>query len=70
MGAWVSFGLGSLNDSLPNFVVLNSAKWTGKVNVQGLYSRLWGAGFLPGKHQGVTFQPTGSPVLFLDNPPE
>lgn len=68
IGAWVSFGLGSINDSLPNYIILNSAKWSGRVNVQGLYSRLWGAGFLPGKHQGVTFQPSGSPVLFLDNP--
>lgn len=69
LGAWVSFGLGGLNDNLPNFVVLNCAKWSGRVNVQGLYARLWGAGFLPAKHQGVTFQPTGAPVLFLENPP-
>ena len=68
MGAWISFGLGGLNDSLPNFIVLNCAKWSGKVNVQGLYARLWGAGFLPAKHQGVSFQATGSPVLFLENP--
>ncbi|MFT5128829.1 MAG: hypothetical protein ACI8W8_002448 [Rhodothermales bacterium] len=68
IGAWVSFGLGGLNDDLPNFIVLNSAKWSGKVNVQGLYSRLWGAGYLPAQHQGVTFQPSGAPVLYLDNP--
>jgi len=70
MGAWVSFGLGSLNNSLPNFVVLNCAKWSGRVNVQGLYARLWGAGYLPAQHQGVPFQPSGAPVLFLKNPPE
>ena len=58
-----------MNPDLPNFVVLNSAKWSGKVNVQGLYARLWGAGFLPAKHQGVTFQASGAPVLFLENPP-
>lgn len=69
LGAWVSFGLGGLNPDLPDFVVLNCAKWSGKVNVQGLYSRLWGTGFLPPKHQGVTFQPSGAPVLFLENPP-
>jgi hypothetical protein len=68
IGAWVSFGLGGLNDSLPNFIVLNCAKWSGKVNVQGLYARLWGAGFLPAQHQGVTFQASGAPVLYLDNP--
>jgi len=69
LGAWVNFGLGGLNPDLPNFIVLNSAKWSGKVNVQGLYSRLWGAGFLPAKHQGVTFQTSGAPVLYLEDPP-
>ncbi|MEM9825420.1 MAG: DUF1501 domain-containing protein, partial [Planctomycetota bacterium] len=29
---------------------------------------LWGSGFLPSKHQGVSFQPSGDPVLFLSNP--
>ena len=68
LGAWIDYGIGSLNHDLPSFVVLNCAKWSGKVNTQGLYNRLWGAGFLPGKHQGVNFQPTGAPVLYLDNP--
>ena len=68
VGAWVSFGLGGLNDGLPNFIVLNCAKWSGRVNVQGLYARLWGAGFLPAQHQGVCFQASGAPVLYLDNP--
>ncbi len=36
--------------------------------MQALYSRLWGSGFLPSKHQGVSFQPSGDPVLFLSNP--
>ncbi len=70
MGSWLSYGLGSINQNLPNFVVLSSAFWTGgKGNVQALYSRLWGSGFLPSKHQGVAFQPSGDPVLFLSNPP-
>ena len=68
IGAWVSFGLGGMNPNLPNFVVLNCAKWSGKVNVQGLYSRLWGSGFLPAQHQGVSFQPSGPAVLFLEDP--
>ncbi|MDQ8188736.1 DUF1501 domain-containing protein [Roseibacillus persicicus] len=69
MGAWLSYGLGRLNENLPDFVVLNSAFWTGGTsNVQALYSRLWGSGFLPSKHQGVAFQPAGDPVLFLSNP--
>ena len=69
LGAWLSYGLGTLNEDLPNFIVLNSAFWSGdQRNVQALYSRLWGTGFLPSKHQGVAFQSSGDPVLFLSNP--
>lgn len=69
LGAWLSYGLGRMNENLPDFVVLNSAFWSGdRANVQALYSRLWGSGFLPSKHQGVAFQPSGDPVLFLSNP--
>ncbi len=68
MGAWLNYGLGSMNKDLPNFVVMPSAFWSGRVNVQALYARLWGSGFLPTKHQGTSFQATGDPVLFLSNP--
>ncbi|MFP6666030.1 MAG: DUF1501 domain-containing protein [Pirellulales bacterium] len=68
MGAWLSYGLGSMNKDLPEFIVLTSAFWSGKVNVQALYSRLWGTGVLPSKHQGIAFQSVGDPVLFLSNP--
>ena len=69
MGAWLSYGLGSMNKDLPDFVVLNPAFWTGGTrNVQALYSRLWGSGFLPSQHQGTAFQTSGDPVLFLSNP--
>lgn len=68
MGAWLSYGLGTMNKDLPDYVVLPSAFWGGKVNVQALYSRLWGSGFLPSKHQGTSFQTVGDPVLFLSNP--
>ncbi|TWU48144.1 DUF1501 domain-containing protein [Rubripirellula reticaptiva] len=69
LGAWLSYGLGRINENLPDFVVLSSAFWSGdQANIQALYSRLWGSGFLPTKHQGVAFQPSGDPVLFLSNP--
>ena len=68
MGAWLSYGLGSLNKDLPDFVVVPSAFWSGRVNVQALYARLWGSGFLPSRHQGTSFQNVGDPVLFLSNP--
>ncbi|MEL7496578.1 MAG: DUF1501 domain-containing protein [Planctomycetota bacterium] len=68
IGAWLSYGLGSMNKDLPDFIVMPSAYWGGKVNVQALYARLWGSGFLPSKYQGTSFQSTGDPVLFLSNP--
>ena len=67
-GAWASYGLGSLNDDLPTFVVLHSS-WSGKKGAQALYSRLWGSGFLPTRHAGVSLRSQGDPVLYLSDPP-
>lgn len=64
IGAWVSYGLGSLNENLPNFIVLVSKNAGG----QPLYARLWGNGFLPTRHQGVQFRSGQDPVLYLNNP--
>jgi hypothetical protein len=66
MGAWLSYGLGSANKNLPNFVVMISR---GRGQMQALFSHLWGAGFLPGQHQGVQFRAGKDPVLFLNDPP-
>jgi hypothetical protein len=68
MGAWVSYGLGSPNQDLPAFVVLHSRLPSG-AQPQALFSRLWGSGFLPTKHQGVSLRSVGDPVLYLSNPP-
>jgi len=65
MGAWASYGLGSMNENLPAFIVLVSQDAT---KDQPLYSRLWGSGFLPSEHQGVQFRAGKEPVLFLTNP--
>ncbi len=67
LGAWLSYGLGTLNENLPTFVVL-TASWTGRKEAQALFNRLWGAGFLPSKYQGVSLRSKGDPVLFLANP--
>jgi hypothetical protein len=67
MGAWVSYGLGSENRDLPAFVVLIS-QGTGNPADQPLYDRLWGAGFLPSRYQGIRFRSGGDPVLYLSNP--
>ncbi|MBL8238432.1 MAG: DUF1501 domain-containing protein [Bryobacterales bacterium] len=68
MGAWVDYGLGSENANLPAFVVLNSTPSNGMAD-QGLLARLWGAGFLPSRYQGVQFRSGGDAVLHLSNPP-
>jgi hypothetical protein len=65
MGSWASYGLGSLNQNLPGFIVLVSKNAS---RDQPLYSRLWSAGFLPSEHQGVQFRSGKDPVLFLTNP--
>lgn len=67
LGAWLSYGLGSENENLPAFVVLNST-WSAKRDAQALYQRLWGAGVLPSKHQGVALRSQGDPVLYLSDP--
>jgi hypothetical protein len=68
LGAWLSYGLGSLSEELPSFVVMTPS-WTGRQEAQALYNRLWGSGFLPSEHQGVALRSKGDPVLFLSNPP-
>ena len=63
MGAWMAYGLGSINKNLPEFVVLLSGG-----GGQPLQTRYWGNGFLPGQYQGVQFRTTGDPVLYVSNP--
>ena len=68
MGAWVSYGLGTVNENLPAFIAMVS-QGTGKNPGQPIFSRLWGSGFLPSSHQGVGLRPGKNPVLYLQNPP-
>jgi hypothetical protein len=67
LGAWLSYGLGSMNDNLPTFVVLN-AKLIPQADNQPISPRLWGSGFLSSEHAGVAFRSQGAPVLYLDDP--
>ena len=67
IGAWLSYGLGTMNADLPTFVAMVS-KGSAQTG-QPLYDRLWGSGFLPTRYQGVKFLSTGDPVLYLSNPP-
>ena len=68
IGSWVSYGLGSLNENLPAFVVL-VAEPTNKEQIQAISARLWYSGYLPGEHSGVSFRSAGDPILFINNPP-
>jgi len=68
LGSWASYGLGSLNENLPTFVVL-VAKPTNTEQVQAISARLWSSGYLPGEHAGVSFRTGGDPILFINNPP-
>ena len=69
MGSWLSYGLGSMNKDLPSFVVLHATHSSPHSNVQAISSRLWGSGFLEGKHAGVALRALGDAVLFLKDAP-
>ncbi len=62
MGSWVNYGIGTGNENLPGFVVLQEG------TMPGAGSSLWSNGFLPGQYQGIKFLNSKSPVHFLDNP--
>ena len=68
IGSWMSYGLGTMNQNLPAFVVLQAKHNHPKANVQAISSRLWSAGFLSGQYSGVGLRSAGDPVLFINNP--
>ena len=63
LGAWVNYGLGSVNQNLPGFVVIKDSE-AGVVN--GV--RNWGSGFMPAIYQGVEFNSEGAPIKNLEMP--
>jgi hypothetical protein len=67
LGAWLAYGLGSMNDNLPTFMVLQT-KTNPKENNQPVSSRLWSSGFLSSEYAGVGLRSGGDPVLFLSDP--
>lgn len=63
MGSWLSYGLGSENESLPSFVVMTDPRGgpiSGPSN--------WTAGYMPAAYQGTLFRSTGAPLLDLNTP--
>jgi hypothetical protein len=65
MGSWLLYGLGSMSENLPGFVVLVSV---GRGGAQPVSARQWSAGFLPGKFQGVQLQTRGDAVHYVGSP--
>ena len=64
LGSWVTYGLGTVNQDLPAYVVLldhRGGPITGPPN--------WGSGFMPAAFQGTQFRTAGDPILNL-SPPE
>ncbi|MEY3174593.1 MAG: hypothetical protein RLZZ436_2507 [Planctomycetota bacterium] len=66
IGAWTSYGLGSENASLPEYIVLISKMQ--RPSDQPLYDHYWGSGFLPSRYQGVKLRSSREPVLYLRDP--
>jgi hypothetical protein len=63
LGSWLSYGLGSENESLPSFVVMTDPRGgpiSGPSN--------WTAGYMPAAYQGTLFRSTGAPLLDLTTP--
>ena len=63
VGSWVTYGLGSENQSLPGFVVIYDAHggpFGGPAN--------WSAGFMPAAYQGTVFKSSGVPIIDLKPP--
>ncbi|MCA9194821.1 MAG: DUF1501 domain-containing protein [Planctomycetales bacterium] len=68
LGSWASYGLGTMNENLPTFVVLVAIP-TNREQEQAISARLWSSGYLPGEHAGVSFRSGGDPILYINNPP-
>ena len=60
MGAWLSYGLGSLSENLPGFIVLPDSRGIPN-SAGGAFN--WSSGFLPAQHQGVPFNTKGGPPI-------
>lgn len=66
IGAWTSYGLGSENRNMPDYLVMISKMQ--RPSDQPLYDHYWGSGFLPTRYQGVKLRNSQNPVLYLRDP--
>ena len=65
IGSWIQYGLGSLNQNMPGYVVVQDPRGA---PVNG--AAIWANGYLPAAHQGTLLRPSGVPILNLDRPQE
>jgi hypothetical protein len=65
VGAWVTYGLGTLNQNLPAFVTMYDT--LGRGLPKG-HAQNWGAGFLPGVYQGTALNAQGAPINNMARP--
>ena len=63
LGAWLSYGLGALNDNLPRYVVMTDHRGGPRGGAAA-----WTSGFMPAAHQGTLFRSQGAPILNLETP--
>ena len=63
LGSWVNYGLGTENENLPAFVVMNDTKATPNNG-----PRYWSAGFMPPAYQAVHIHPGAEPFRYLNLP--
>ena len=68
IGAWFAYGLGSMNEDLPTFVVMNAERSHPRAGVQAISAKLWSAGFLSPEYAGVGMRTGSDPVLYLRDP--
>ena len=65
LGSWVNYGLGTVNQNLPGFVVMLDS--TGGP-ISG--AKNWSSGYMPAIYQGTVLRGDGPPILDLANPPQ
>ncbi len=62
LGSWVNYGLGTVNQDLPGYVVMLD-KTGGPISG----AKNWTSGYMPASYQGTVFRPRGTPILDLEN---
>ena len=63
LGSWLGYGLGNLNDNLPNYVVMTDHRGGPRGGAAA-----WTSGYMPAAYQGTLFRSQGVPILNLENP--